>query len=156
MVDDLVDATVVGDEPVVDGAELGEDLGGDAGLFRDLSGGGLDEGLAGLDVALGRHHSMRPARLRRAMTAIRARPSWTSMTTPPAHRSSTEGRRRPVGGGVGVVTRHCNQHPPSRGLLQGLDPVGSCRGRSGAGRGRSGPVGPVGAGRGAVGERSGH
>ena len=33
---------------------------------------------------LGRHHSTRPARLRRAMTAIRATPSWTSTTMPPA------------------------------------------------------------------------
>ena len=43
---------------------------------------------------LGRHHSTRPARLRRAMTAIRASPSCTSTTTPPALRSSTAGSRR--------------------------------------------------------------
>ena len=43
---------------------------------------------------LGRHHSMRPARLRRAITAIRATPSCTSTTMPPAERSSTAGSRR--------------------------------------------------------------
>ena len=49
----LVDAPAVGDEPEVDGAELGEDLAGDAGLLLDLAHGGLLGGLAGLDVALG-------------------------------------------------------------------------------------------------------
>ena len=61
---------------------------------------------------LGRHHSTRPARLRRAMTAIRASPSCTSTTTPPALRSSTAGSRR--GGTPGGLRRrgssgHCNQ-----------------------------------------------
>ena len=53
---------------------------------------------------LGRHHSTRPARLRRAMTAMRASPSWTSTTTPPALRSSTAGSRRGLTPGESAAT----------------------------------------------------
>ena len=63
----------------------------------------------GSTCPLGRHHSRRPARLRRAMTAMRAAPSCTSMTTPPAERSSTAGRRR------AGWRRSCRRraHPPT-------------------------------------------
>ena len=109
-------------EPVVDGPELDEHAPDDPGLLRDLAGGGLDERLARLDVPLGRHHSMRPARLRRAMIAMRAQPSLMSTTMPPAERSSTAGRRRPLWG-LGGSARSCRHHNQ-----------GTCRApRSGAG-----------------------
>ena len=49
----LVDAAALGDEPEVDGAEFGQDLAADAGLFLDLADGGLLGCLAGFDVTLG-------------------------------------------------------------------------------------------------------
>ncbi len=48
----LVDPFLPGREPVVDGAELGQDPSLDAGLLGDLPGRGLLEGLAVLHVAL--------------------------------------------------------------------------------------------------------
>ena len=49
----LVDASPVGHEPVVDRAELGDDLTGDAGLLLDLADRRLLRALTRLDVSLG-------------------------------------------------------------------------------------------------------
>ena len=56
---------------------------------------------------LGRHHSTRPARLRRAMIAIRAVPPSTSTMTPPADTSSTAGSRRTCRDGFGTGELMC-------------------------------------------------
>ncbi|KKO82662.1 hypothetical protein WU86_01455 [Corynebacterium xerosis] len=48
----LVDARAVGDEPVVDDAQLGDDLAVDAGFLPHFAFGGGVVRLAGLDVAL--------------------------------------------------------------------------------------------------------
>src|SRR3954451_18781053 len=56
----LVDAPVLGDEPVVDGAQRRHDPAPDAGLLLDLAHGGVLGGLPGLDVALGQRPRQAP------------------------------------------------------------------------------------------------
>ena len=104
----LVDPAVLGDEPVVDGAERGEHPAADAGLLLDLADRGVLGGLAGLDVALGQRPEQPAPPVAAGRSAPPAgAPAVRSTTSPPAEVSSTlrSPRARAAGWRAGAAGR---------------------------------------------------
>ena len=104
----LVDAAALGDEPVVDAAERGQDLPADTGFLGDLADGGLFGGLALFDVALGQrpqHPSapVDPADQRghlsfgRAVDAVDDQPARGGLVHGAQPRGGATRRARPAG-----------------------------------------------------------